>query len=177
MEGEGEILGFFGFHMFTPKCHPGTERLSAEAELKEDISPVFPYVNARLRAFYNPEFPFVRFRWKEHVVTLHPHKIMVSNLENPEQAADVLKELRLFINETWQKRNEVQPSYEVRTPPPVPEIFKRLPKTNCGQCGFPSCMAFAAALSSGDAQLEGCPPLYAEQRYERLRMELEQLLR
>ncbi len=37
------------------------------------------------------------------------------------------------------------------------EIFKKLPKTNCGDCGVPTCMAFAVSLSQGKAELSQCP--------------------
>jgi len=37
------------------------------------------------------------------------------------------------------------------------EIFKQLPKTNCKDCGQPTCLAFAMALASGKASLEQCP--------------------
>ena len=37
------------------------------------------------------------------------------------------------------------------------EIYKQLPKKNCGECGVPTCLAFAMALSSGKATLDTCP--------------------
>jgi len=37
------------------------------------------------------------------------------------------------------------------------EIFKLLPKTNCKECGLPTCLAFAMALASGKAELAACP--------------------
>lgn len=37
------------------------------------------------------------------------------------------------------------------------QIFKLLPKTNCGECGVPTCLAFAMNLASGKAELEACP--------------------
>lgn len=37
------------------------------------------------------------------------------------------------------------------------EIFKMLPKTNCKECDFPTCLAFAMALASGKAELAACP--------------------
>lgn len=37
------------------------------------------------------------------------------------------------------------------------EIFKLLAKTNCKECGFPTCLAFAMALASGKAELDACP--------------------
>lgn len=42
------------------------------------------------------------------------------------------------------------------------QIFKLLPKTNCGECGFPTCLAFAMALAAGKAELEKCPTISAE---------------
>ncbi len=37
------------------------------------------------------------------------------------------------------------------------QILKFLPKTNCGECGVPTCLAFAMALATGQAELEKCP--------------------
>jgi len=37
------------------------------------------------------------------------------------------------------------------------EIFKLLPKTNCGDCGIPTCMAFAMKLAQKKAELSECP--------------------
>jgi acetyl-CoA decarbonylase/synthase, CODH/ACS complex subunit gamma len=37
------------------------------------------------------------------------------------------------------------------------QIFKLLPKTNCKDCDFPTCLAFAMALSQGKAELAKCP--------------------
>ena len=42
------------------------------------------------------------------------------------------------------------------------QIFKLLPKTNCADCGFPTCLAFAMALAAGKAELEKCPTLSDE---------------
>jgi acetyl-CoA decarbonylase/synthase complex subunit gamma len=37
------------------------------------------------------------------------------------------------------------------------DIFKLLPKTNCGDCGVPTCMAFAMKLAQKKAELGQCP--------------------
>jgi len=37
------------------------------------------------------------------------------------------------------------------------DIFKKLPKTNCQECGVPTCMAFAMKLAAGQAELAACP--------------------
>jgi len=37
------------------------------------------------------------------------------------------------------------------------EIFKHLPKTNCKDCGFPTCLAFAMKLAAKQVSLDACP--------------------
>ncbi len=37
------------------------------------------------------------------------------------------------------------------------QIFKLLPKTNCGECGVPTCLAFAMNLAASKAELDSCP--------------------
>jgi len=39
----------------------------------------------------------------------------------------------------------------------VIEIYKKLPGTNCGQCGLSSCMAFALKVKKSQASLSECP--------------------
>ena len=42
------------------------------------------------------------------------------------------------------------------------EIFKLLPKTNCKECGEPTCLAFAMKLAAGKAELSACPYVSGE---------------
>jgi acetyl-CoA decarbonylase/synthase complex subunit gamma len=37
------------------------------------------------------------------------------------------------------------------------QIFQLLPKTNCKECGVPTCLAFAMNLAAGKAELSKCP--------------------
>ena len=45
------------------------------------------------------------------------------------------------------------------------DIFKLLPRTNCGECGIPTCMAFAMKLAAKNAELAACP--YASEEAKR----------
>jgi acetyl-CoA decarbonylase/synthase complex subunit gamma len=42
------------------------------------------------------------------------------------------------------------------------EIYKMLPKTNCGKCGVPTCLAFAMQLAAGKAELAVCTTVSEE---------------
>src|SRR3990172_7497432 len=37
------------------------------------------------------------------------------------------------------------------------EIYKLLPQTNCKECGYPTCLAFAMKLAAKQAELKACP--------------------
>lgn len=46
------------------------------------------------------------------------------------------------------------------------QIFKLLPKTNCKECDFPTCMAFAMQLAAGKTELDKCPYVTDEAKAE-----------
>jgi acetyl-CoA decarbonylase/synthase complex subunit gamma len=46
------------------------------------------------------------------------------------------------------------------------EIYKKLPKKNCGECGVPTCLAFAMNLAAGKAELSACPYVSEEVKQE-----------
>jgi acetyl-CoA decarbonylase/synthase complex subunit gamma len=46
------------------------------------------------------------------------------------------------------------------------QIYKLLPKTNCGECGVPTCLAFAMNLAAGKAELAACPYVSEEAKAE-----------
>ena len=45
-------------------------------------------------------------------------------------------------------------------------IYKLLPKTNCGECNFPTCMAFAMQVAAKKVALEACPYVSEEAKQE-----------
>jgi acetyl-CoA decarbonylase/synthase complex subunit gamma len=42
------------------------------------------------------------------------------------------------------------------------QIYKLLPKTNCKDCGFPTCLAFAMKLAAKQVELDACPHVSQE---------------
>ncbi len=44
------------------------------------------------------------------------------------------------------------------------DIYKQLPKTNCGECGLPTCLAFAMQLAAKKTSLDKCPHVTEEGR-------------
>jgi acetyl-CoA decarbonylase/synthase, CODH/ACS complex subunit gamma len=46
------------------------------------------------------------------------------------------------------------------------DIFKKLPKTNCGECGVPTCMAFAMKLAARQVEVDKCPYISEDAKAE-----------
>lgn len=44
------------------------------------------------------------------------------------------------------------------------QIYKLLPRTNCKECGFPTCLAFAMKLAAKQAELAACPYVSEESK-------------
>ncbi|MGQ9478395.1 MAG: (Fe-S)-binding protein, partial [Candidatus Bipolaricaulia bacterium] len=83
-----------------------------------------------------------------------------------EEAEKVLERLKELINRTYERREEIEPSYKSRAKLTVIDIYKLLPKTNCKECGEPTCMAFATKLINEQTAIGQCKPLFAPERQE-----------
>ena len=46
------------------------------------------------------------------------------------------------------------------------QIYKLLPKTNCKDCEFPTCLAFAMKLAAKQVELSACPHVSEESKAE-----------
>ena len=46
------------------------------------------------------------------------------------------------------------------------QIYKMLPQTNCKDCGFPTCLAFAMKLAAKQVELSLCPHVSEESKDE-----------
>jgi ArsR family metal-binding transcriptional regulator len=140
---------------------------SAKAHFSSDVSEVMPYLNAVIeRAKYGAASRSLIWKEGDRIYALRPDELAVSSILDMKQAREVIAKSVAMINQAWEKREEITPSYEERTQPAALEVFKLLPRTNCGGCGLASCMAFAVQLATGDSNIEDCPPLKEENNAE-----------
>ena len=122
-------------------------------------------MNAVLGGFnYVKDPPSVTFKSQGKLITVHGNKIAINALKDEAEAGKIVEWLKREINEAWEKRDEIEPSYESLPRPQVFEVLKMLPKTNCRECGEPTCMVFAVAVTEGVKGAEDCPPLSNESR-------------
>jgi len=160
-----------------PPCDFGRETVNALGHLCVDISPVFPVLNAtQPGAIYHAAAPTLRFRFEGHMITLQPRQIAVSGLADGDEAVVILARLQRLINDTWDHRDEIEPSTVERKRLNPLAVYRLLPGTNCRACGQPTCLVFANKLVAGQVDLEQCAPLCREEAYREKWAELQAML-
>ena len=159
------LLESYTLEIFNSRCNPGAMAVHCFAHLDQDVSAALPYLNAILGGFnYVKDPPSVTFKSQGKLITVHGNKIAINALKDEAEAGKIVEWLKREINDAWDKRDEIEPSYESLPRPQIFEVLKMLPKTNCRECGEPTCMVFAVAVTEGVKGAEDCPPLNDEQR-------------
>ncbi len=132
--------------------------LGAHFKLDNDVSQLFPYINATFQdaKFYDkPEY--VQFTIDDIQCTLYNTDVIAAPFSDQGQAIKFVKHLIDFLNDLYNKKDSLKPSFKKYSPVSVFDLFKLLPQTNCKECGYNTCMAFAAALSECETTPDKCP--------------------
>ncbi|MFC2033727.1 (Fe-S)-binding protein [Chloroflexota bacterium] len=155
-----KLIDNYNIELTEPACHVGALHYGGLVTLPNDISAIFPYINAMGgKAIYDHSNRILILDEAGQKYAFRPRDIRIAGVGNLEDARKIAGEMVDRLNRLWQERDTITPDFTERRPPPVMNIFKLLPGTSCGHCGYSTCMAFAAALSRGAARLEDCPPL------------------
>ena len=143
-----------------PACMPGSTSLHCIADLDENISEVIPYINATIGGYGLVREPVsVSFKMYGKLLTVSARQIAINALKDEEEADNILKWLMKEINAAWENRDSIEPKYEDLPKPNLMQIIRFLPRTNCKDCGLPTCMVFATRAMEGLKDADDCPPL------------------
>jgi ArsR family metal-binding transcriptional regulator len=154
------LITKFTFELAETACAPGSGRYGIKIDLPQDISPVFPYLNGVMKdTWYDHDGKILIGTDRGRRYALRATEIRVTGVEEASQAPEFVHQAIDMVNKVWQERETITPRFTERSLPAVIDIFKLLPKTNCKQCGFPTCLVFASELHSGKVVPEQCPPL------------------
>jgi ArsR family metal-binding transcriptional regulator len=157
------LLENYTLEIVNPECRPGSLSVHCFAHLNQDVGKALPFLNAVLGGFtYTKEPPSVSFKSQGKMITVHADKIAVNALRDEAEAKKIVEWLKREINSAWENRDSIEPSYESAPRPAITEIIKLLPKTNCTECGQPTCMVFATQVADGGKGPEDCPPIGEE---------------
>ncbi len=161
------LLTGYTLEIFRSKCHAGAQTLHCFAHLHDDVSQALPYLNTVLGGFsYTREPPSLTLKNSGKLITIHARKIAVNALQDEEQAEKIVAWLQREINGAWEARQTIEPTVTGAIQPSVIEILKLLPKTNCRQCGQPTCMVFAVRVMEGAKDDNDCPTLADDKKEE-----------
>ena len=159
------LLESYRLQIFNNECMPGAMSVQCFAHLDQDVSAALPYLNAELGGFeYIPDPPSVTFRLHGKLLTVHADKIAVNALTDEAEARKIVEWLKREINAAWEARNVITPRYEGMPRPQVIRILACLPRTNCRECGEPTCMVFATRVAEGVKDSGDCPALTPDAR-------------
>ena len=132
--------------------------LGAHFKLDNDVSQLFPYINATVQGarFYdNPDY--IQFEIDDIKCTLYPKDVIAVSFGNQDQALKFVRRLIDFLNNLYSEKDSIRPNYKRYKHISVLDIFNLLPQTNCKKCGFLTCMAFAGALNQRKTTPDKCP--------------------
>ncbi len=161
------LLESYRKEIFRAECNPSFESLHCFAHLDQDVGEVLPYLNTELGGYqFIKEPPSVTFKIQGRLITVHARKIAINALKDEAEADKILTWLKNQINETWESRHKIQPSFESAPRPRVFDILRLLPKSNCRECGQATCTVFAVQLTEGAKGPDDCPSLEEKNREE-----------
>ena len=83
----------------------------------------------------------------------------IKTVKDETEAEKIVDWLKKEINQTWEGRDKIEPTFDRPPAPQMLEILKLLPKTNCKKCGEPTCMVFALRVIDEVKEVEDCPDL------------------
>ena len=156
---------------FVRPPNPSAQHLRCFAYFEADIGEILPHLNEVLRGHqFSQQPPMLTVKLQAEqakLITIYPQMIAINIVKDQREAGEILEWLRQVINDTWDRRQEIQPRFDVPLRPRILDILRLLPKNNCGQCGLPTCMVFAAQVSEGVKGPAACP-LLDEQNRKRL---------
>jgi ArsR family metal-binding transcriptional regulator len=159
-----DLLGRVAIVVLAP-CVADSAKLRLIAHFSGDVAEALPYLNAELlKGSYVPTMPVFTYMDGHRMVSLFRDRVAVAKADDIVDAWASLERVRCLLNDVWGRRATITPSAETRRRPPALEIYKRLPGTNCRECGEATCNAFAWAVWRGDVQPHHCAPVFRGDR-------------
>ena len=156
----------YDMQLASPECTPGAVWYRVRIDLGDDITEALPYLNAELEgAEYDHSISVLLWTGVGKRYAFRSREIAIAPVESREEAQVVVDRIVGTVNDIWNRRDRIQPDFGGRKAlPNALDIYRLLPGTNCGECGCPTCMAFATALRTDPAKLSLCRYL-SEQEY------------
>ena len=132
--------------------------MMADFDFSMDVEFLFPYINAEVKKaqlYNNPSY--VRFDFDKTLCVLYPDRGLASPFDDIEDARDFMTRFMAFLNDIYHRKDQITPRFKLFNHSDITQILKLLPQTNCNDCGFNTCMTFAAMLGRQQTIPGRCP--------------------
>jgi ArsR family metal-binding transcriptional regulator len=141
---------------------PGRFRFDVEAG--SDVGSLIPIIARMIRGgAYQPSAPpLIAFEEEHRLLAVSPKSLAFSRMDDLLDFWIMLRTMVDLIVDAWEHKDLVSPDRQPRQGIGSIEIFKRLPATDCRQCGSETCMEFANSLLMGRGKVEECLPISEE---------------
>ena len=154
------LIDEYQIEIAEPGCLPGSGLYGLLLTTESDISAVFPYLNTVLNdTIYDHDNHVLIGREDDRRYAFRPNEIRAGGINDISEAPDIARVIVERVNQVWEQRDNITPSYRERSVPATINIYQLLPKTNCKECGYSTCLAFADDARNNPELLDRCPPL------------------
>jgi ArsR family metal-binding transcriptional regulator len=157
------------------RCMADKSKVKMRTSLSSDISELLPYLKRIYPESIFYEKPTLELEKDGATILLEAENIILNKVNNTSQGIKLIDWLKEEINRIYENREEIEPDYTYKQKLSVPELYKNLPKTNCGKCGETTCLAFATQFVRGKYELESCDSLFTEE-YQESRNKLKEYI-
>jgi len=149
----------YSYYLVNIDCLRTSTLFNVVMDLEASIEDLLPYLAGCLPGCnYVHGSNVIDFMDAGHIVGIYPLRITITGVEGDEEAERLCSGYFDSIEEVREKRETLTPVYDRRTTLTLLDILHALPRTNCGACSSPSCMAFAARVFRREAPVSDCPP-------------------
>jgi ArsR family metal-binding transcriptional regulator len=164
----------YSYYLVNIDCLRTSTLFNVVMDLETSIEDLLPYLAACLPGCnYVHGSDVIDLMEAGHIIGIYPWQVTITSVEGQEEAERLCCEYFEKILDADRRRSAITPVYDKRPSLSVLGILRALPKTNCGACSAPTCMAFAARVFRREADLSACPSFMEElDEHEDLLLEL-----
>jgi ArsR family metal-binding transcriptional regulator len=149
----------YSYYLINIDCLRTSTEFNVVMDLDASIQDLLPYLAACLPGCnYVHGSDVINLMDSGHIVGIYPRQITMTSVAGQEEADRLCGEYFERIRDTHRRKDTITPVFKKRSTLGVLDILRALPKTNCGVCSCPTCMAFAAQVFRREADLSSCPP-------------------
>lgn len=166
----------YSFHLVNIDCMPNSDHFNVVMEMEESVEELLPYLAGKLPfCTYAHGTGVINLMDRGHIVAIYPLKVTITDVGSLEAAVEISREYFEKISEVKVQKSSIEPVFHKQPSITVLDIFRSLPRTDCGLCRSPTCMAFAAKVFQRVDVIASCDPVVRErEKYGQLIHKLQE---